>query len=129
MTRFWIVLICLSLFAPMARAQSLIAEYYTLIGPGDFRNSSGAPLGDFGAMLQQDRANLHRFGRPDRADQWDPVFGDAANRALIPSIWQVAPGFEFIPGLVMSGQPRFLLIRVFGYGTTPQVVVVYDGAG
>ncbi len=123
------LVLCLCLSAPAAQAQNLISQYYAMIGPGDFFNSSGARLGDFGAILQQDRANLHRFGRPDAQDGWDPVFADAGNRSLIPQIWRIAPGFEFIPGWVMSGQPRFLLVQVYGYGTTPQVMVISDGAG
>lgn len=123
------LVLCLMLAAPAAQAQSLIAQYYTVIGPGDFYNSAGARLTDFGAILQQDRANLHRFGKPDAQDGWDPVFGDAANRGRIPQIWQTAPGAEYIVDWVLSGQPRFLLIQVYGYGTTPQVIVVSDGAG
>lgn len=124
-----ILLLSLSLTTPVARAQTLIAEYFTLIGPADIYNSSGARLGDFGAILQQDRANYHRFGRRDDMDGWDPIFGDPAQRARIPQIWQAAPGSEYIPGWVLSGQTRFLWIRVFGSGGTPQVMVVSEGAG
>ncbi len=62
-------------------------------------------------------------------DGWDPIFGDPAQRARIPQIWQAAPGSEYIPGWVLSGQTRFLWIRVFGSGGTPQVMVVSEGAG
>jgi hypothetical protein len=100
--------VCLTLLAPMARAQALIGEYYALIGPADFYNSSGARLGDFGAILQQDRANYHRFGRRDDLDGWDPIFGDPAQRARIPQIWQIAPGSEYIPRGALSGQTRYI---------------------
>lgn len=129
MRRIFTILICLFLAAPMARAQSLIAEYFTLIGPADLYNSSGARLGDFGAILQQDRANYHRFGRRDETDGWDPIFSDQAQRARIPQIWQIAPGSEYIPDWVLSGRTRYLWIRVFGNGRTPQVIVVSEGAG
>jgi len=98
MRRIFILVYCLLLVAPVARAQTMIAEYYTLIGPADFSNSSGVRLGDFGAILQQDRANFHRFGRRDDLDEWDPIFGDPAQRARIPQLWQIAPGSEYIPG-------------------------------
>ena len=129
MARLFLVCLCLALIAPMARAQTLIAEYFTLIGPADFTNSSGTPLRDFGAILQQDRANYHRFGRRDALDGWDPIFADQGQRARIPQIWQIAPGSDYIPGRVLSGESRYLWIRVFGSGGIPQVMVVSEGAG
>jgi hypothetical protein len=129
MRSFSILLLCLCLAAPMARAQTLIAEYFTLIGPADLYNSSGVRLGDFGAILQQDRANFHRFGRRDELDGWDPIFADQSQRARIPQIWQIAPGSEYIPGWVLSGQSRYLWIRVFGSGGIPQVMLISEGAG
>ncbi len=121
--------LCLTLSAAAARAQTLIGEYYALIGPADFYNSAGVRLGDFGAILQQDRANLHRFGRRDELDGWDPIFGDPSQRARIPQIWRIAPGSEYIPGAVLSGQQRYLWVRIFGYGNAPQFIVVSEGAG
>lgn len=129
MRRLSILLLCLCLAAPAARAQTLIAEYFALIGPADFHSSAGVRLRDFGAILQQDRANYHRFGRRDEMDDWDPIFSDPAQRARIPHIWQIAPGSEYIPGAVLSGQTRFLWIRVYGTRGTPQIMLVSEGAG
>jgi hypothetical protein len=129
MRNFSILLLCFSLLAPAARAQSLIAEYYALIGPADFYNSSGVRLGDFGAILQQDRANYHRFGRRDEGDGWDPIFSDPAQRSRIPQIWRIAPGSEYIPSWVASGQTRYLRISVYGVGSTAHFMVVAEGAG
>jgi hypothetical protein len=58
-----LLVLCVIHCVPVARAQSLIGECYDLIGPADFYDSSGVPLDDFGAILQQDRANFHRFSR------------------------------------------------------------------
>lgn len=69
------------------QAQVTVATYYAALGPQDYRNSSGAPLRDFGAILQQDRANYHRFNRRDPQDQGDPIFGDAGRRAMIPALF------------------------------------------
>lgn len=70
-----------------AAAQETVATYYAALGPQDYRNSSGAPLRDFGAILQQDRANYHRFNRRDPQDGGDPIFGDAGRRAMIPALF------------------------------------------
>ncbi|MGP1355296.1 hypothetical protein [Roseicyclus sp.] len=115
--------------APPARAQQLIGEYFALLSPTDFYNSNGVRLGDFGQILQQDRANFHRFGRRDDLDQWDPVFGDASQRARIPQIWSVAQGSEYIPGWVLSGQTRYVHVQIYGTGGVPSYILVHEGAG
>ena len=128
MRRLSILLLVLVLATPAARAQTLIAEYYTLIGPADLYNSSGTQLGDFGAILQQDRANYHRFGRADDLDGWDPIFSDPGQRARIPQLWQIAPGSEYIPDAALSGKLIYLWIRVFGVGSMPQSLIVSEAS-
>jgi hypothetical protein len=121
---------CLAIAAPLpALAQDLMAEYYALLSGADLRNSNGVRLTDFGAILQQDRANVHRFGRADDLDQWDPVFDDANLRALIPRIWQVVPGSEYIPDRVLSGNTRYVRVRIFGQGGVQSFILVEEGAG
>lgn len=62
----------------------LITQYNAEISRQDIRNSSGTRLTSLGTILQQDRANVHRFGRADNGDGHDDFFGSAENRALIP---------------------------------------------
>ncbi|MCU4652316.1 hypothetical protein N8I71_05710 [Roseibacterium sp. SDUM158016] len=126
---FLIAAFLLLVAVPPARAQQLIGEYFALLSPVDFYNSNGVRLRDFGAILQQDRANFHRFGRRDDLDQWDPVFGDAGQRARIPGIWSVVQGSEYIPGAVLSGQTRYVWVRIYGFGTVPSYILVSEGAG
>ncbi|MEM6467203.1 MAG: hypothetical protein AAF679_11965, partial [Pseudomonadota bacterium] len=45
------------------QAQSLLVEYYALLGPADAASSRGAELDDLCAIVQQDRANWHRFNK------------------------------------------------------------------
>jgi hypothetical protein len=129
--RSLVLIAALFLFAaaPPARAQQLIGEYMALLSPTDFYNSNGVRLGDFGQVLQQDRANFHRFGRRDDFDQWDPVFGDAGQRARIPQIWRIAPGSEYIPGAVLAGSTRYVHVQIYGSGGVPSFIVVREGAG
>lgn len=68
-------------------AQETVASYYAALGPQDFQNSRGDRLTDFGAVLQQDRANYHRFGQRDRYDEGDPVFGNPEARSRIPALF------------------------------------------
>lgn len=58
----------------------VLVDYEMRVDPQDLRNSKGDPLGTIRAVLQQDRANYHRFGAASAADDFDPYFGTAENR-------------------------------------------------
>ncbi|MEM9011914.1 MAG: hypothetical protein AAGE18_11850 [Pseudomonadota bacterium] len=76
--------------APVA-AQQTVAAYFAAFGPQDYVNSRGQQLDSFAAILLQDRANYHRWGRPDWPDQSDPIFADRAARAQIPALFRAYP--------------------------------------
>ncbi|SOC05683.1 hypothetical protein [Rhodobacter maris] len=75
-------LVALPWATPLA-AQELIGAYTAYIGADDLYNSKGARLSAPWQVLRQDRANFHEFGIAQRGDEWDPVFGDVDNRALM----------------------------------------------
>lgn len=107
----------LAVIAVPAVAQNLreMAYYRAEIGPEDFRSSRGTRLTDFGAVLQQDRANVHRFGIRHPGDDIDPVFSDRAQRARLPELYRqhgVSPWFE---EMVRRGDPFRLSVFVCGY--------------
>lgn len=70
-------------FGQPAAAQDLITSYTAFIGQDDLYNSNGQRLREPAQILRQDRANLHRFGRFQPGDEWDPVFGDVDARAAM----------------------------------------------
>ncbi len=129
MSRLFPLALALLLAPAAAQAQQLIGRYYALLGPQDHVNSSGARLTDFGAILQQDRANYHRFGRAEAEDQFDPIFGNAQQRARIPSIWTLGPSASGIPAFVASGNTSYVYVEIYGFGSTPSYIVVHQGAG
>lgn len=53
------------------------------VDPQDRTNSRGVPLSTALAIIQQDRANLHRFGRAGPIDEYDPVFANQEARMSI----------------------------------------------
>jgi hypothetical protein len=112
-----------------ASAQDLIAEYFATIGPQDMRNSGGDRLGDWCAMIQQDRANFHRFGLRDPNDQSDPVFASREARAAMTGACRIMPGSEYIPGELERGVARYVWVRAYGDGDRPQFLVISEGAG
>lgn len=111
-------------------AQEVIASYYATLSANDLRNSRGARLSDVGSILQQDRANFHRFGIRDDGDGHDPLFGSAALRARMPDLYARGPGAPaYIVDLLREGQSRFVHVRVIGRGGQPAYIEVFEGAG
>ena len=125
------ILLCFGLlFAAPASAQQVVAEYFTYLSLNDQYNSRGTRLRDFGAILQQDRANFHRFGVRDELDQPDPLFGDRALRARIPQLYAQGPGAPaYIVSRVLAGEVRYVWVRVMGYGGAITHLEVREGAG
>ncbi|MEL6521427.1 MAG: hypothetical protein AAFQ66_10715 [Pseudomonadota bacterium] len=125
-----LVLVVALLSGGAAQAQQFMGEYFTLIGPEDFYNSSGARLTDIADIVQQDRANFHRFGIRHQFDQTDPFFGSRELRARIPSLYYSGPGTAaYIVAGLRAGNTHFIHVRIFGQNGVPQYIVVGEGAG
>jgi hypothetical protein len=126
------VICAFALTCPLpAAAQALMFEYYTSLSPTDAFNSRGEPLDDFCAIVQQDRANWHRFLRRDDGDQGDPFFDTTEKRGQIAGRCTYDRNYYANPGrLIRSGQ-RYFYVYVRVYGTKGQVteVLVTEGAG
>ncbi|UWQ16368.1 hypothetical protein [Jannaschia sp. M317] len=124
-----IALTALSLAAP-AQAQQQLGYYFAEIGPQDVVNSRGARLGSVCAILQQDRANVHRFGRRDRSDEIDPFFGDRAARGIISQDCRpVYPGDKNIQRLILNGTSPLVRVQIWGRPGRIQFVTYENGAG
>jgi|AACY02.2.fsa_nt_gi hypothetical protein len=120
----------LGLGAPVtAAAQDLLGAYFALLSPRDFYNSNGQRLSGFCQVLQQDRANYHRFGNRDDLDEWDPVFASVENRQRISTSCALDQGSDYIAGAVARGETRYVYVRIFGTGGTPTFVLAAEGAG
>ena len=123
--------ICLG--APL-NAQNLVASYYTEIGYEDFFNSRGAPLTDVGAVIQQDRANFHRFGIRHAGDEGDPYFGNKSWRAAIPDLVRAGRVDTYLRNLLGRGWQGYSsnwLIQLCGSGgqITHIIIDPADGDG
>ncbi|SFZ83484.1 hypothetical protein SAMN02983003_1673 [Devosia enhydra] len=66
-----------------APERGLIDSYIAQINYHDLFNSSGVRLTEPAAIIRQDRANYHRFGRRDPLDEGDTFFADAGNRQAL----------------------------------------------
>ena len=123
-------LLCLA--APVAASETL-ETYFMSIGPNDLTNSSGARLETFAQQVQQDRANYHRFGRADPADEGDRIFGNRQARASIPALLSAPGGNGGNWSRDSGGRVNFAdyLVSVCGRnGRATHMIVTYaDGDG
>lgn len=110
---------------PLASAQEYgsVGGYYAVISEQDMYNSRGVRLGDLGAVLQQDRANYHRFGRGQPGDEWDPFFGDRGARSTITQLYRASGGQPELETMIRRGQPFRAYILLCGYGGRPSVLI------
>lgn len=112
-----------------AAAQDLLGGYFAFIGYEDMHSSKGVRLQDFCGILQQDRANYHKFGIRQQYDEGDPWFTTLAARQKIAADCRIGAGSEYIPGAVLRGEERYVRVQVYGWGGVPAFVIVHEGAG
>jgi hypothetical protein len=77
-----LLLATLVMFAAASAESSQGISYHARLSEQDHYNAGGRRLRSVAAILEQDRANFHRFGKRDRSDQTDPFFKSGAHRAL-----------------------------------------------
>jgi hypothetical protein len=111
--RILISLLSLVLFIPAitapASAQELKESYKALLSERDHFNSNGERLRSAAAIIRQDRANFHRFGIRDPADQGDVFFTDVDNRAALESLIERGTSEPHAINRIVNGTP---LVRV-----------------
>lgn len=127
--RIWALAICAALLTTTASAQDRRVEYYSLIGPADRQNSSGAPISDPCAMIQQDRANYHRFGKREQFDQTDPIFADRAMRAQITAACQLGGHEAYVEAALRRGESKYVRVVVELSGSRIVALRFSEGAG
>lgn len=97
--------------ASTAQAFDGITYYGAKISYKDRHASDGYPLKTVRAILRQDRANFHRFGRRDGADQHDNYFSSKANRAMFARARIVIS--SSLRRQIISGRPVYISVFVY----------------
>ena len=69
--------------AALAVGDDIVAVYSARLSRQDHYASDGVPLESPAAVIRQDRANYHKFHRPDTEDDDDNFFDSAEHRALL----------------------------------------------
>ena len=103
--------------AAPAFADELVESYTARLGHADHFNSYGERLTSVAAIIRQDRANYHVFGRYDREDERDSFFASKRNRAILESMLQNGRISRAALNEIVNGEP---LVKVSiwnnGYG-------------
>lgn len=120
------VLLCLTVTTSHA---DVLSNYYADIGPQDYRNSRGAVLTTVGAILQQDRANVHRFGIRHEFDDVDEVFASSAARANLPTLYARGRQYQDVTNAVLRGEMPRLWVWVCGSKGKISHLLVFFGDG
>jgi len=112
-----------------AIAETFLFSYNTELSRSDAYSSRGAPLEGWCAILQQDRANWHRFNKRDPDDEADPFFVNAERRGMMSGKCDVDPKAFKDPGhQIRSGNRQFYLtVQVFGTGNRITRISTTDG--
>lgn len=113
--RVALMLLALAAFglAQPAAAAEPSDGFCTTITNVDRVNSNGKKLTDLGAILQQDRANYHRFGRADAGDDGDVSFASAEARAKIPAMLKAGSVEADAASAMLRASPR-ICVAVYG---------------
>lgn len=108
----------------LAQEYESVGSYRTTLGASDMQNSSGLRLTDFCAIVQQDRANYHRFGIRDPGDQGDPHFANRSNRSKIAGNCTFANRDAAMVRDIENGIPRRVSVDIQGWGNRVDFVFV-----
>ena len=108
---------------PPAAAQQLIEAFHARIGPQDQYNSNGQRLATAAAIIRQDRANFHRFGRRDSEDEPDRYFADANSRAALERMLARGGGTAAALAAIVNGNP-IIRVEIWRDGPTDFVRVI-----
>src|ERR1700675_4079447 len=87
----------------------LVESYSARLSPRDHFNSNGERLRSAAAIIRQDRANFHRFGIRDPADQSDVFFTDVNNRAELEALIERGTSEPHVINRIVNGTP---MVRV-----------------
>ena len=107
-TIFTLSLIAL-LTAGSAKADYLVESYIAHISNADKYNSRGERLTSPAAILRQDRANVHVFGKASSLDDYDGFFDSIENRALLERLLERGCASPGAAELIVYGNPLALV--------------------
>lgn len=122
-TLFAALAVVLAVLITPAPAGELLDRYVARLSAADHYNSKGVRLDNPAAIIRQDRANFHKYGKRDPEDQSDRYFATAKNRQWLENMLRGSRPPAGVRNEIVNGTP---LVEVIVYDDAVQVVM---GAG
>lgn len=110
-------IILISLLACVSSMPSVIADtlretYVAKLSSRDHFNSKGKRLTNAAAIIRQDRANYHKYGKRDAGDQSDKFFANANNRALLEKYLNRGTSAKSVLRKIINGTPT-IIVKIY----------------
>ena len=117
-----VLVICTVSVSRPTQAQQLLEQYQALLSEKDHFSSSGQRLTSAAAVIRQDRANFHRFGLRDQADENDRFFANIDNRSALEKLIERGRAEPGVISSIVNGTP-LVRVEVWRGNAGPFVVV------
>jgi hypothetical protein len=96
----------------LSHADELIETYTAVLSERDHYNSSGERLKEAAAIMRQDRANFHKFGKRDQGDESDTFFANARNREILEKFLNRGRSTAVALNAIINGTP-VVVVRIY----------------
>ena len=94
------------------QADTLRETYVAKLSTRDHYNSKGKKLTNAAAIIRQDRANYHKFGKRDAGDQGDKFFNKASNRAILEAYLKRGKSTPGTLKSIVNGTPT-IVVKIY----------------
>jgi hypothetical protein len=111
-TRPLFAILALTILPALSHADELVETYLAVLSERDHCNSSGERLKEAAAIIRQDRANFHKFGRRDKGDQSDTFFANATNREILERFLNRGRSTASALDAIINGTP-VVVVRIY----------------
>lgn len=100
------------IFPAFSQADELIETYTAVLSGRDHFNSSGERLKEAAAIIRQDRAHFHKFGKRDKGDEPDKFFAIARNREILERLLNRGRSTPAALNAIVNGTP-VVTVRIY----------------
>ena len=122
MRNSFLTLVAIGLLAGSAHAADALETYTAVLSERDHFNSQGERLTSPAAIIRQDRANFHKFGKRDPGDESDGYFANVKNREALENLIERGGMSSAVRRMIVNGTP-VVVVRVFRGGSSDFVTV------
>jgi len=108
----FLALLTICLLPGTMLAGDAVETYTAVLSERDHFNSQGERLTEPAAIIRQDRANFHKFGKRDPGDESDGYFASTKNRAELEKLIERGTMAPAVRRMIVNGTP-VVVVSVF----------------